>query len=118
VLCADDRRCQSFEDARIHQAEFSLSHAKRNQGTAAYINDDTKSFMDRYSDMMYLGDILGRRLISRVPQQVLPPHRDLVAHEAVPSSRSLELWFCHGEVDNPPGTIHAGGGDGKSSNRA
>src|SRR5262249_55882628 len=24
-------------------------------GAAQYINDDTKSFMDRYSDMMYLG---------------------------------------------------------------
>ena len=25
------------------------------QGAADYINDDTKSFMDKYSDMMYLG---------------------------------------------------------------
>ncbi|MEY9179800.1 hypothetical protein ABIG06_001424 [Bradyrhizobium sp. USDA 326] len=27
------------------------------QGAADYINDDTKSFMDRYSDLMYLGAV-------------------------------------------------------------
>lgn len=40
-----------IEPASTDKDAFVMAH----QGAADYINDDTKSFMDRYSDLMYLG---------------------------------------------------------------
>jgi TRAP-type uncharacterized transport system substrate-binding protein len=40
-----------IEPASTDKDAFVMAH----QGAADYINDDTKSFMDKYSDMMYLG---------------------------------------------------------------
>ena len=40
-----------IEPAATDKDAFIIAH----QGAAEYINDDIKSFMDRYSDMMYLG---------------------------------------------------------------
>jgi TRAP-type uncharacterized transport system substrate-binding protein len=40
-----------IEPAATDKDAFIVAHP----GAAAYINDDVKSFMDRYSDMMYLG---------------------------------------------------------------
>src|ERR1700687_3673449 len=40
-----------IEPADIDKDAFIVAH----QGAAEYINDDTKSFMDRYSDLLYLG---------------------------------------------------------------
>ncbi|MDB5518114.1 MAG: C4-dicarboxylate transporter substrate-binding protein, partial [Tardiphaga sp.] len=40
-----------IEPADTDKDAFVVAH----QGAAGYINDDTKSFMDRYSDVMYLG---------------------------------------------------------------
>ncbi|TPQ39620.1 C4-dicarboxylate ABC transporter substrate-binding protein [Bradyrhizobium guangdongense] len=40
-----------IEPASVEKDAFVMAH----QGAADYINDDTKSFMDKYSDMMYLG---------------------------------------------------------------
>ncbi|MBR0716690.1 TAXI family TRAP transporter solute-binding subunit [Bradyrhizobium liaoningense] len=40
-----------IEPASVDKDAFVMAH----QGAADYINDDTKSFMDKYSDMMYLG---------------------------------------------------------------
>ena len=50
-LALDDGFASKIEPAETDKDAFIVAH----QGAAEYINDDTKSFMDRYSDMMYLG---------------------------------------------------------------
>jgi len=47
----DDGFASRIEPAPTDKDAFIVAH----QGAAEYINDDTKSFMDRYSDVMYLG---------------------------------------------------------------
>ncbi|MBR0799793.1 C4-dicarboxylate ABC transporter substrate-binding protein [Bradyrhizobium jicamae] len=49
-LVLDDGFASRIEPAATDKDAFIMAH----QGAAQYINDDTKSFMDRYSDMMYL----------------------------------------------------------------
>ncbi|HWX06428.1 MAG TPA: TAXI family TRAP transporter solute-binding subunit [Bradyrhizobium sp.] len=50
-LALDDGFASKIEPADTDKDAFIVAHP----GAAEYINDDTKSFMDRYSDMMYLG---------------------------------------------------------------
>jgi TRAP-type uncharacterized transport system substrate-binding protein len=50
-LALDDGFASKIEPAATDKDAFIIAH----QGAAEYINDDTKSFMDRYSDMMYFG---------------------------------------------------------------
>jgi TRAP-type uncharacterized transport system substrate-binding protein len=50
-LALDDGFASTIEPADTDKDAFIVAH----QGAAEYINDDTKSFMDRYSDVMYLG---------------------------------------------------------------
>ncbi|MBR0691922.1 TAXI family TRAP transporter solute-binding subunit [Bradyrhizobium lablabi] len=50
-LALDDGFASKIEPAETDKDAFIIAHP----GAADYINDDTKSFMDRYSDMMYLG---------------------------------------------------------------
>jgi TRAP-type uncharacterized transport system substrate-binding protein len=50
-LALDDGFASRIEPADTDKDAFIIAH----QGATEYINDDTKSFMDRYSDMMYLG---------------------------------------------------------------
>ncbi|MFB9267213.1 TAXI family TRAP transporter solute-binding subunit [Bradyrhizobium erythrophlei] len=50
-LVLDDGFASKIEPAVTDKDAFIIAHP----GAAEYINDDTKSFMDRYSDMMYLG---------------------------------------------------------------
>ncbi len=50
-LGLDDGFASKIEPAATDKDAFIIAHP----GAAAYINDDVKSFMDRYSDMMYLG---------------------------------------------------------------
>jgi TRAP-type uncharacterized transport system substrate-binding protein len=50
-LALDDGFASRIEPAATDKDAFVVAH----QGAAEYINDDTKSFMDRYSDMLYLG---------------------------------------------------------------
>jgi TRAP-type uncharacterized transport system substrate-binding protein len=50
-LALDDGFASKIEPADTDKDAFIVAH----QGAAEYINDDTKSFMDRYSDLMYLG---------------------------------------------------------------
>ncbi len=50
-LSLDNGFASKIEPASTDKDAFIIAHP----GAAAYINDDTKSFMDRYSDMMYLG---------------------------------------------------------------
>ncbi len=50
-LGLDDGFASKIEPAATDKDAFVIAHP----GAAAYINDDVKSFMDRYSDMMYLG---------------------------------------------------------------
>jgi TRAP-type uncharacterized transport system substrate-binding protein len=47
----DDGFASKIEPADTDKDAFVVAH----QGAAEYINDDTKSFMDRYVDLMYLG---------------------------------------------------------------
>jgi TRAP-type uncharacterized transport system substrate-binding protein len=49
-LVLDDGFASKIEPADTDKDAFIVAH----QGAAEYINDDTKSFMDRYSDLMYL----------------------------------------------------------------
>jgi TRAP-type uncharacterized transport system substrate-binding protein len=51
ALALDNGFGSSIEPAVTDKDAFVMAHP----GAADYINDDTKSFMDRYSDMMYLG---------------------------------------------------------------
>jgi len=51
ALAQDDGFGSKIEPAVTDKDAFVMAHP----GAADYINDDTKSFMDRYSDMMYLG---------------------------------------------------------------
>ena len=51
ALALEDGFASRIEPASTDKDAFIVAH----QGAAEYINDDTKSFMDRYSDMMYLG---------------------------------------------------------------
>jgi TRAP-type uncharacterized transport system substrate-binding protein len=50
-LALADGFASKIEPADTDKDAFIVAH----QGAAEYINDDTKSFMDRYSDVMYLG---------------------------------------------------------------
>ena len=50
-LALEDGFASKIEPADTDKDAFVIAH----QGAAEYINDETKSFMDRYSDMMYLG---------------------------------------------------------------
>ncbi len=49
-LALDDGFASKIEPASTDKDAFIIAHP----GAAEYINDDTMSFMDRYSDMMYL----------------------------------------------------------------
>jgi TRAP-type uncharacterized transport system substrate-binding protein len=49
-LGLDNGFASKIEPAETDKDAFIIAHP----GAAAYINDDVKSFMDRYSDMMYL----------------------------------------------------------------
>jgi TRAP-type uncharacterized transport system substrate-binding protein len=50
-LALDDGFASKIEPAETDKDAFIIAHP----GASEYINDDTKSFMDKYSDMMYLG---------------------------------------------------------------
>ncbi len=50
-LTLDDGFAAKIEPADTDKNALIIAHP----GAAEYINDDTKSFMDRYSDVMYLG---------------------------------------------------------------
>jgi TRAP-type uncharacterized transport system substrate-binding protein len=50
-LALDDGFASKIEPAETDKDAFIIAHP----GAAEYINDDTKSFMDKYSDVMYLG---------------------------------------------------------------
>jgi TRAP-type uncharacterized transport system substrate-binding protein len=50
-LALDDGFASKIEPADTDKDAFIVAH----QGAAEYINDDTKSFLDRYSDLLYLG---------------------------------------------------------------
>jgi TRAP-type uncharacterized transport system substrate-binding protein len=51
ALALEDGFASRIEPADTDKDAFVVAH----RGAAEYINDDTKSFMDRYSDVMYLG---------------------------------------------------------------
>ena len=51
ALGLDSGFATQIEPASVEKDAYVMAH----QGAADYINDDTKSFMDKYSDMMYLG---------------------------------------------------------------
>jgi hypothetical protein len=51
ALALDDGFASRIEPAATDKDAFIVAH----RGAAEYINDDTKSFMDRYSDVLYLG---------------------------------------------------------------
>jgi TRAP-type uncharacterized transport system substrate-binding protein len=50
-LALDDGFASKIEPAETDKNAFVMAHP----GAAEYINDDIKSFMERYSDVMYLG---------------------------------------------------------------
>jgi TRAP-type uncharacterized transport system substrate-binding protein len=50
-LALDDGFASQIEPADTDKDAFIVAH----RGAAEYINDNTKSFMERYSDVMYLG---------------------------------------------------------------
>jgi TRAP-type uncharacterized transport system substrate-binding protein len=50
-LALEDGFASRIEPADTDKDAFIVAH----QGAAEYINDNTKSFMDRYSDLLYLG---------------------------------------------------------------
>ena len=56
-LALDDGFASKIEPADVDKDAFIVAH----QGAAEYINDDTKSFMDRYSDLLYLGAARAQR---------------------------------------------------------
>jgi TRAP-type uncharacterized transport system substrate-binding protein len=51
ALALEDGFASRIEPADTDKDAFIVAHL----GAAEYINDDTKSFMDRYSDLLYLG---------------------------------------------------------------
>ncbi|WP_339030525.1 TAXI family TRAP transporter solute-binding subunit [Bradyrhizobium symbiodeficiens] len=53
ALGLDNGFATRIEPASTEKDAFVMAH----QGAADYINDDTKSFMDKYSDLMYLGAV-------------------------------------------------------------
>ena len=50
-LALENGFASRIEPANVDKDAFIVAHP----GAAQYINDDTKSFMERYSDLMYLG---------------------------------------------------------------
>lgn len=50
-LALENGFASRIEPANVDKDAFIVAHP----GAAEYINDDTKSFMERYSDLMYLG---------------------------------------------------------------
>ncbi|WP_025033704.1 TAXI family TRAP transporter solute-binding subunit [Bradyrhizobium sp. DOA9] len=53
ALGLDNGFATRIEPASVEKDAFVIAH----RGAADYINDDTKSFMDKYSDLMYLGAV-------------------------------------------------------------
>lgn len=51
ALGLDNGFATRIEPAPVEKDAFVIAH----RGAADYINDDTKSFMDKYSDLMYVG---------------------------------------------------------------
>ncbi|MDA9549079.1 C4-dicarboxylate ABC transporter substrate-binding protein [Bradyrhizobium sp. CCBAU 45321] len=51
ALGLDNGFATRIEPASVEKDAFVIAH----RGAADYINDDTKSFLDKYSDVMYLG---------------------------------------------------------------
>ncbi|RTM12165.1 MAG: C4-dicarboxylate ABC transporter substrate-binding protein, partial [Bradyrhizobiaceae bacterium] len=51
ALGLDNGFATRIEPAAVEKDAYVMAH----QGAADYINDDTKSFMEKYSDLMYLG---------------------------------------------------------------
>ncbi|QIO31407.1 TAXI family TRAP transporter solute-binding subunit [Bradyrhizobium sp. 1(2017)] len=51
ALGLDNGFATRIEPASVEKDAFVIAH----RGAADYINDDTKSFIDKYSDLMYLG---------------------------------------------------------------
>jgi TRAP-type uncharacterized transport system substrate-binding protein len=51
ALGLDNGFATRIEPASVEKDAFVIAH----RGAADYINDDTKSFLDKYSDLMYLG---------------------------------------------------------------
>lgn len=51
ALGLDNGFATRIEPASVEKDAFVIAH----RGAADYINDDTKSFMDKYSDLMYVG---------------------------------------------------------------
>lgn len=51
ALALDNGFATRIEPASVEKDAFVIAH----RGAADYINDDTKSFLDKYSDVMYLG---------------------------------------------------------------
>jgi hypothetical protein len=50
-LALDDGFASKIEPADVDKTAFIVAH----QGVAEYINDTAKSFLERYSDLLYLG---------------------------------------------------------------
>nr|WP_283811816.1 TAXI family TRAP transporter solute-binding subunit [Bradyrhizobium sp. RP6] len=84
ALGLDNGFATRIEPASIEKDAFVMAH----QGAADYINDDTKSFMDRYIDLMYLGAVALSVIGSIFAAIYAHPHR---AGESELSTAILEI---------------------------
>lgn len=100
-LALDDGFASRIEPAATDKDAFIIAHP----GAAEYINDDTKSFMDRYSDMMYLGaaalSVIGSIFAAIYAKitRVAPERASELAGEILDIGERMEHCTCADHLD-------------------
>jgi TRAP-type uncharacterized transport system substrate-binding protein len=100
-LALPDGFASTIEPADTDKDAFIVAHP----GAAAYINDDIKSFMDRYSDMMYLGaaalSVIGSIFAGIYTQltRVAPERASQLASEILDIGERIEHTHSIDEID-------------------
>jgi TRAP-type uncharacterized transport system substrate-binding protein len=108
-LALDDGFASKIEPAETDKDAFIIAHP----GASEYINDDTKSFMDKYSDMMYLGagalSVIGSlfaALYTKVTR-VAPERAGELATELLTIGEKIERAYSLDELDELQDQIEA-----------
>jgi TRAP-type uncharacterized transport system substrate-binding protein len=100
-LALPDGFASTIEPADTDKNAFIVAHP----GAAGYINDDVKSFMDRYSDMMYLGaaalSVIGSIFAGIYTQltRVAPERASLLASEILDIGERIEHTHSIEEIE-------------------
>ncbi|MHC2331309.1 TAXI family TRAP transporter solute-binding subunit [Bradyrhizobium sp. USDA 4454] len=108
-LALDNGFASKIEPAATDKDAFIVAH----QGAAEYINDDTKSFMDRYSDVMYLGaaalSIIGSIFVAIYTKitRIAPEKASELATRILDIGERVEHTTCADDLDQMQDELEA-----------